>query len=34
VIATRGGNPLTRIAFGAGFPDPEQVIDELARRSS
>lgn len=32
LIAARGGNPLTRIVFGAGFPDPAQVVDELAKR--
>ena len=30
-IASRGGNAATRILFGAGFPDPSQVMDELAR---
>ena len=31
LIASRGGNAATRILFGAGFPDPSQVVDELAR---
>ena len=31
-IASRGGNVATRILFGAGFPDAEHVVDELARR--
>ena len=30
-IASRGGNPATRILFGAGFPDPSQVVADLAR---
>lgn len=30
-IASRGGNVATRILLGAGFPDPSQVVDELAR---
>ena len=33
VIASRGGNPFTRILFGAGFPDPAAVVDQLERRS-
>ena len=32
VIASRGGNVATRILLGAGFPDPSQVVDEIARR--
>lgn len=32
LIASRGGNPLTRVLFGAGFPEPEQVVDEIASR--
>ena len=31
-VASRGGNPLTRILFGAGFPDPAPLVDEIARR--
>ena len=31
-IASRGGNAVTRVLFGAGFPDPADVVDELARR--
>jgi len=30
-IATRGGNFLTR-SFGAGYPDLNHVVDELAQR--
>lgn len=32
LIASRGGNALTRILLGAGFPDPEQVVDDLRGR--
>jgi hypothetical protein len=32
LIASRGGNVITRILLGAGFPDPADVVDELARR--
>jgi hypothetical protein len=32
LIASRGGNPITRILFGAGFPDPADVADEVGRR--
>jgi hypothetical protein len=32
LIASRGGNTLTRILFGAGFPDHAKVVDELERR--
>ena len=31
-IASRGGNVLTRVLFGAGFPDLENVVDELENR--
>ncbi len=31
-IASRGGNVVTRVLFGAGFPDPEDVVDELEKR--
>ena len=31
LIASRGGNPLSRVLFGAGFPDAEEVVDEIAR---
>jgi hypothetical protein len=31
LIASRGGNVATRILLGAGFPDPAQVIEQLAR---
>ena len=34
VIASRGGNPLTRILFGAGFPETERLVEELAGRST
>jgi hypothetical protein len=33
VVASRGGNPLTRILFGAGFPDFDELIGQLERRS-
>jgi hypothetical protein len=32
LIAARGGNPVTRILLGAGFPDLGHVVDDLARR--
>jgi hypothetical protein len=32
-IAERGGNWLTR-SFGAGYPDPNSVIEQLERRSA
>ena len=32
IVASRGGNPLTRFVFGAGFPEPEEVIADLERR--
>ena len=31
-IASRGGNVVTRLLFGAGFPDLEDVVDELKKR--
>jgi hypothetical protein len=31
-IAERGGNWLTR-SFGAGYPDPEKVIEQLVEKS-
>jgi hypothetical protein len=31
-IASRGGNRLTR-PFGAGYPDPEDVVRALAARA-
>ena len=34
LIASRGGNAVTRILFGAGFPDGSQIVDELARHRS
>ena len=34
LIASRGGNPITRILFGAGFPDTANVVDELSKRQS
>lgn len=30
-IVERGGNSLTRI-FGAGYPDPEEVVEQIAKR--
>jgi hypothetical protein len=30
-IVQRGGNSLTRI-FGAGYPDPERVVEAIGRR--
>lgn len=33
-IASRGGNAVTRILFGAGFPDLEQVVAELQERTA
>ena len=32
-IAERGGNWLTR-SFGAGYPDLDSVVEQLARRSA
>jgi len=34
VIASRGGNAVTRVLFGAGFPEFESVLDEIERRMS
>ena len=31
-IASRGGNVITRPLLGAGFPDLEDVVDELEKR--
>lgn len=37
-IASRGGNPISRILFGGGFPDTGEVVNQLtdllARRES
>ena len=33
-IASRGGNVVTRVLFGAGFPDVEDLVDELERRQA
>jgi hypothetical protein len=30
LIVQRGGNSLTRI-FGAGYPDPEQVVEKIEK---
>jgi|307.fasta_scaffold544852_2 hypothetical protein len=30
-IVERGGNSLTRI-FGAGYPDPGEVVEQIAKR--
>ena len=30
-VVERGGNPLTRI-FGAGYPDPEQVVQKIEKK--
>lgn len=32
LIASRGGNPITRILLGAGFPDFDQVVEAIAAR--
>ena len=32
VIASRGGNALTRPLFGAGFPDLETVVKDLEKQ--
>jgi hypothetical protein len=32
LIASRGGNTLTRVMFGAGFPEPDQVLELLTAR--
>jgi hypothetical protein len=32
-IATRGGNWLTR-SFGAGYPDLDSIVDEIAKRGA
>jgi hypothetical protein len=29
LVASRGGNPLTRILLGAGFPDFDELVDSL-----
>jgi len=31
-VARRGGNALTRYLFGAGYPDADELIDELEKR--
>jgi hypothetical protein len=31
-IASRGGNPISRILFGGGYPDFRDVLEQLARR--
>jgi len=31
-IASRGGNPISRIFFGGGYPDFGDVVEELSRR--
>jgi len=31
-VASRGGNPVTRILFGAGFPEVEELVTELGKR--
>lgn len=33
-IAERGGNVLSRILLGAGFPDLTGLVDEIERRAS
>lgn len=33
IVASRGGNPLTRILLGAGFPDFEELVGVLAQRA-
>ena len=30
-VASRGGNVLTRILFGAGFPDLEEVVSRIEK---
>ena len=32
LIASRGGNPVTRVLFGAGFPDFDGLVETLAAR--
>jgi hypothetical protein len=34
IIASRGGNIFSRVLLGAGYPNPDQVIDEIASRGS
>ncbi len=34
VVASRGGNPLTRILLGAGFPDFDELVDTLAAQQA
>jgi len=31
-IASRGGNPISRILFGGGYPDFGDIVEELSRR--
>lgn len=31
-IASRGGNPISRILFGGGYPDFGELVEELSRR--
>ncbi len=33
-IASRGGNVLTRVLLGAGFPDLDDIVTELANRQA
>ena len=30
LVASRGGNAVTRILFGAGFPDVDELVATLA----
>ncbi len=32
IVASRGAIPLTRVLFGAGFPDPVALVDDLANQ--
>ena len=32
VVASRGGNALTRPLFGAGFPDLETVVKDIGKQ--
>ncbi len=34
LIASRGGNPLTRVLFGAGFPDHGKLVDTIGARTT
>lgn len=34
VVASRGGNVITRVLFKAGYPDFDEVVADLQRRAA